>query len=349
VTPRARAAAQRTRATLENATRIRAQMDAAQAAARAAALAAQSAVPNGLGDGGLKVANGVALDPKLWVGADGPTQSQGTGGRTSVTVNQTQDKAILNWDSFNVGRETDLTFNHHGNSNWVTLNRVVGNSADPSQILGTIKADGSVYVLNQNGVIFGGASQVNARNIVAAAATMTDQHFRDYGIYARVTQSSASTPPSAIVESFTAAKGEVKVEAGARITTTAPKSVVEAGGFVMLLGSKVRECRVDPHRSRPGRCLRRVTVFLVRPGYGTDANQRSTTRGNEVQVTVAADSTAGRAVNSGLIEARQGDITIAGEHVVQGGVAVATTNVHARGTVHLLTNVASNKSTRASR
>jgi filamentous hemagglutinin family protein len=339
----ARAAAQRTRATLENATRVRAQMDAAQAAARAAALAAQSAVPNGLGDGGLKVANGIALDPKLWVGAEGPVQSQGSNGRTAVSVNQTQDKAILNWDSFNVGRETDLTFNHHGNSNWVTLNRVVGNSADPSQILGTIKADGSVYVLNQNGVIFGGASQVNARNIVAAAATMTDQHFRDYGIYARITQNSPSAPPSAVVESFTAAKGEVKVEAGARIVTTAPKSVVEGGGFVMLLGSKVENAgsiRTD----RGQTLLAAGDSFLIRPGYGTDANQRSTTRGNEVQVTVGADSTAGRAINSGVIEARQGDITIAGEHVVQGGVAVATTNVHARGTVHLLTNVASNKS-----
>ncbi|WP_447725922.1 filamentous haemagglutinin family protein [Sphingomonas koreensis] len=338
----ARAAAQRTRATLENAARVRAQMDAAQAAARAAALAAQSAVPNGLGDGGLKIANGVALDPKLWVGADGPTQSQGTGGRTAVNVNQTQDKAILNWDSFNVGRETDLTFNHHGNSNWVTLNRVVGNSADPSQILGTIKADGSVYVLNQNGVIFGGASQVNARNIVAAAATMTDQHFRDYGIYARVTQASSGAIPSAVVESFTAAKGEVKVEAGARITTSAPKSVVEAGGFVMLLGTKVENAgsiRTD----RGQTMLAAGDSFLIRPGYGTDANQRSTTRGNEVQVTVGADSTAGLAANTGVIEARQGDITIAGEHVVQGGVAVATSNVHARGTVHLLTNVASTK------
>ena len=338
----ARAATQRTRATLENAARIRAQMDAVQAAARAAALAAQSAVPNGMGDGGLKVANGVALDPKLWVGAEGPTQSQDTNGRTSVSVNQTQDKAILNWDSFNVGRETDLTFNHHGNSNWVTLNRVVGNSADPSQILGTIKADGSVYILNQNGVIFGGASQVNARNIVAAAATMTDQHFRDYGIYARVTQSSASTPPSAIAESFTAAKGEVKVEAGARITTTAPKSVVEAGGFVMLLGSKVENA--GSIRTDRGQTLIAAgDSFLIRPGYGTDANQRSTTRGNEVQVTVGEGSTAGLVANTGLIEARQGDITLAGEQVVQGGVAVATTNVHARGSIHLLTNVASAK------
>ncbi|WP_158299008.1 filamentous haemagglutinin family protein [Sphingomonas psychrotolerans] len=334
----AQAAAQRTRVTLERASRIRAQMDAAQVAARAAALAAQSKVPNGLGKGGLEVANGVALDPALWVGADGPTQSQGTNGRTSVLVNQTRDKAILNWDSFNVGRETDLSFNHHGNTNWVTLNRVVGDSADPSQILGTIKADGSVYILNQNGVIFGGASQINVRNLVAAAATITDQHFRDYGIYARVTQSTASAPPTQVVESFTNAIGDVKVEAGAQIATAAPKSVVEAGGFVMLLGNTVENAgsiRTD----RGQTLLAAGDRFLVRAGYGTDTNQRSTTRGNEVQVSVGANSTAGLVANTGVIEARQGDITLAGETVVQGGIAIATTNVNARGTIHLLTSV----------
>ncbi|MNH44664.1 hypothetical protein D3C79_1068930 [compost metagenome] len=37
-------------------------MTDAQAAARAAALAAQSNIPNGLGQGGLQVAEGVTLD-----------------------------------------------------------------------------------------------------------------------------------------------------------------------------------------------------------------------------------------------------------------------------------------------
>src|SRR5690606_35390451 len=86
----------------------RQQMFDAQAAARAAAQAAQSNVPNGLGEGGLQVANGVELDPSLWIGAEGPVQSQGEDGRTNVSIDQTEQKAILTWDSFNVGRETDL-------------------------------------------------------------------------------------------------------------------------------------------------------------------------------------------------------------------------------------------------
>lgn len=164
----AAAAAARTRAAFETASRARSQMDAAQAAARQAALLAQTNVPNGLVADGLQVANGVSLDPSLWVGAKGPTQSQGADGRTSVIVDQTQEKAILTWDTFNVGRETDLTFNHHGNNSWMTLNRVNDPNANPTQILGSIKADGSIYVINPNGVIFGGASQVNVRNLVAS-------------------------------------------------------------------------------------------------------------------------------------------------------------------------------------
>lgn len=165
----AQAAAARTRASFEQASRVRQQMDAAQAAARAAAQAAQSNVPNGLGEGGLQVAAGVQTDPSLWVGAKGPTQSEGANGRTNVTVEQTQEKAILTWDSFNVGRETDLTFDQQGNANWIALNRVTDASADPTQILGSIKADGSVYIINPNGVIFGGASQVNVRNLIASS------------------------------------------------------------------------------------------------------------------------------------------------------------------------------------
>lgn len=334
----AQAAAQRTRATLENVARIRSQASAAQAAARAAALAAQSQVPNGIGNGGLKVADGVALDPELWVGASGPTQSQGSDGRTKVNVDQTAAQAILSWDSFNVGRETDLTFDHHGNTNWVTLNRVVGNSADPSQILGSLKADGSIYIINQNGVIFGGASKVNVRNLIAASANITNEHFREYGIYAREVGGGGAGSIPALTNSFTGAAGKVKVEAGAQITTSLPKSVVETGGFVMLLGTEVENAGTIV-TDRGQTTLAAGNSFTIRRGLGADINPGSTTRGNEIAVNVDAGSTAGLAVNTGVIEARQGDITIAGEDVVQGGVAISTTNVHTRGTIHLLTNV----------
>ncbi|MEA3390693.1 MAG: filamentous hemagglutinin family protein [Pseudomonadota bacterium] len=167
-------ASQRAIAAFQRAAQARQRIDAAQAAARAAAQAAQSNVPNGLGVGGLQVANGVATDPSLWVGATGPVQTAGADGRTVVTIGQTQDKAILSWDSFNVGRETDLTFNQQGNADWVALNRVTA-GADPSKILGRIKADGTVLVINPNGVIFGGTAQVNTRTLIASSLDVGPQ------------------------------------------------------------------------------------------------------------------------------------------------------------------------------
>ena len=154
----------------------------AQSAARAAAMAAaSSAVPNGLMAGGLVVAPGAGTVPNVWVGADAPTQSQ-AGGRTQVEIKQTEAKAILNWSSFNVGRETDVTFNQSAGgadkTNWIALNRVTDSSLAPSRILGTIKADGQVYVINKNGIVFGGASQVNVNSFVASSLSLSDEQFR---------------------------------------------------------------------------------------------------------------------------------------------------------------------------
>ncbi len=73
---------------------------------------------------------------------------------------------MLSWQTFNVGTNTTLTFDQQGNASWTALNRVVGSMA-PSQILGTIKADGTVLVINQNGIIFGGSAQINVGSLIA--------------------------------------------------------------------------------------------------------------------------------------------------------------------------------------
>ena len=153
-----------------------------QGAARAAALAAPSgAVPDGLTAGGLVVAPGAGATPGVWVGAAAPSQTQANG-RTQVEIKQTEQKAILNWSSFNVGRETDLHFDQTAGgadaSNWIALNRVTDPSLAPSRILGTIKAEGQVYVINKNGIVFGGASQINVNSFVASSLSLSDEQFR---------------------------------------------------------------------------------------------------------------------------------------------------------------------------
>ncbi|SNT29557.1 filamentous hemagglutinin family protein [Sphingopyxis indica] len=320
-------ATQRAIQAFRRAAETRQAMNDAQIAARNAARHVQSTVPNGLGQGGLQVANGVELDPSLWVGANGPVQSQGENGRTNVAIDQTQQRAILTWDSFNVGRETDLVFNQ-GGADWVALNRVIGDSTDPSQILGSIKADGSVYIINQNGIIFGGASQINVRNLVASTANITDPQFLERGIYSE--QTGANYVPS-----FSNAGGAVTVEAGAQITTNTPESVTSGGGYVLLMGTEVRnEGTITTPRGQTA--LSAGDDFIIRRGYGTEENTSSTTRGNEVRGLIDEGSTSGTVVNAGLIEAAQGDITLAGRTIRQDGVMVSTTGVHQRGTIHLL-------------
>jgi filamentous hemagglutinin family protein len=91
----------------------------------------------------------------------------GADGRTTVTVKQEQSRAIFEWQRFDIGRGTTLTFDQAGNEGWLALN-TVANSIAPSQILGRMRADGGALVLNSNGVIFGPNSQVNLRTLIAS-------------------------------------------------------------------------------------------------------------------------------------------------------------------------------------
>ncbi len=167
-----------------------------QAAAAAAALNGPNHlitgsldVPDGLStagagglvpQGGLTAATGSSNGtttyalPTSWTLGTGGGLSQTTSSSSSavtVTVTQTQPQALLNWQSFNIGKNTTLDFAQSGNSgdpgDWVAINRILDPSLAPSQILGSIESAGQVYVINQNGIIFGGSSQVNVHALVA--------------------------------------------------------------------------------------------------------------------------------------------------------------------------------------
>ena len=121
--------------------------------------------------------------PSSWSGVGGLTQSTyspstgQTSDQTTVTVTQTVPTALLTWQTFNIGKNTTLDFDQSaGGANvadWVAINKVAANIA-PSQILGSIQAPGQVYVINQNGIIFGGSSQVNAGALVASSLPIND-------------------------------------------------------------------------------------------------------------------------------------------------------------------------------
>jgi len=69
---------------------------------------------------------------------------------STLTINQSTLRGIIDWTNFSVGKGGLVTFN---NGSGATLNRVTGGL--PSAILGQLLASGSVYVLNPQGVLIG--------------------------------------------------------------------------------------------------------------------------------------------------------------------------------------------------
>ena len=110
-----------------------------------------------------------------------PTGGQVIAGTASIsqtgsqmTINQTTDKAILNWNTFNIGTNAGVTFNQPGSSS-VALNRVL--SSDPSSIYGSLRANGQVFLVNPNGVLFGQGARVDVGGLVASTMAISDADF----------------------------------------------------------------------------------------------------------------------------------------------------------------------------
>jgi filamentous hemagglutinin family protein len=97
-----------------------------------------------------------------------------TSGTGSMTVNQTSQNAVLNWQSFNIGQGETVRF-VQPNSSAVALNRVLG--ADPSSILGNLSANGQVFLVNPNGILFGKGASVNVGGLVASTLNISDSDF----------------------------------------------------------------------------------------------------------------------------------------------------------------------------
>lgn len=96
---------------------------------------------------------------------------QGTG---NLTITQTSNSATIHWQSFNVGASESVRF-VQPSSSAVTLNRVLG--SDPSQILGRLSANGQVFLINPNGILFGRGASVNVGGLVASTLNLADTDF----------------------------------------------------------------------------------------------------------------------------------------------------------------------------
>ena len=69
-------------------------------------------------------------------------------GVNNLGIHQNSDRAIINWDSFNVGRNATIEF-FQPSSNALAVNRIVGTGVDPTEILGSLTQMGGLLCLTQ--------------------------------------------------------------------------------------------------------------------------------------------------------------------------------------------------------
>src|SRR6266852_35528 len=96
-------------------------------------------------------------------------------GTATVTVTQSSDRAIINWNTFNLG-SGELTRFVQPNSGSIALNRVTG-GLGPSQIYGTIEANGRIYLVNPDGILFGAGAQINTGGFLATTSDIKNSDF----------------------------------------------------------------------------------------------------------------------------------------------------------------------------
>ncbi len=91
-----------------------------------------------------------------------------------MVIDQQSHKLITNWNEFSVRADERVSF-HQPGQDAVALNRVIGRNG--SDIQGRIDANGKVFLVNPNGVVFGKSAQVNVGGLVASTLDLADRDF----------------------------------------------------------------------------------------------------------------------------------------------------------------------------
>jgi filamentous hemagglutinin len=231
---------------------------------------------------------------------------------TSMTIQQTAPKAILDWRQLNLNAGELLKFNQQ--RTWSALNRI--NDTAPSQILGTIKADGNLYLINPNGIVFGNGSQIDVGgSLYAGSLNITDDLFN---------RGLLSDPANPV---FSATGGFVMVEEGAKL-------YAESGGRIVLLAPSVENNGLI--ETPDGQVILAAGEKVYLQALTTDdvENARFADK-NPAHLLVEVDA-GGQATNIGKIVADRGNVSMVGLAVNQEGIVSASTSVRANGSVTLL-------------
>ena len=243
--------------------------------------------------------------------ASGTATATYNAANTRLDVNQNRTNDTFNWSSFNISNGSTVNFNQPSSES-IALNRI--NQVDPSRIYGSLNANGRVYLINNNGFLFGKNSSVNVNSLVASTLNISDTVFENAGITGainladpaqRYAFSGGSDPDATIV-----------IEQGAIITT-------QEQGRVLILA---------PHIINSGAIYTPGGQAILAGSYDQVLIQTDTNAGGMlVEV-----GTGGKGENLGSIIAERGNVSLVGLAVNQQGVVRATSSVDFNGSIRLV-------------
>lgn len=191
---------------------------------------------------GLSLAGGAALAADLPAGGVVVAgQGQISQNGSSMTINQSGAKVAIDWKSFSIGKGNTVNF-VQPSSTAVALNRVTG--SDVSVIQGALKANGQVFLLNPNGVLFSSTAQVNVGGLLASTLNMSNQDFMSGNYKLQGASSNAVINEGniqainggtvALVAARVSNIGEISAERGNVLLGAASEVLLDLGGPIKL-------------------------------------------------------------------------------------------------------------------
>ena len=232
-----------------------------------------------------------------------------------MTITQATQRLVTNWNTFDVGAGAAVRF-VQPNASAIALNRVTGGGA-ASAIDGSLSANGQVWLLNPNGVVFGSGAQVNVGGLVASSLGLSDGDF-----LAGRTRLSGGAGAGAVVN-----HGTIRTASGGVVALVAPR-VVNTGAIATPGGSTALAAGETVSLDFQGDGLVSVRVERGVAEAAVENSGRIAAEGGLVTLSArGADAVLGSVVNNtGVIEAH-GLVARNGRILLDGDAANGATHV----------------------
>ncbi|MDO9280795.1 MAG: YDG domain-containing protein [Methylotenera sp.] len=204
----------------------------------------------------------------------------------TTTIHQNSQNVTINWNTFSSAANEAIVFNQP-NSSAIALNRITGSEA--SSLLGSLTANGQVFIINPNGILFGAGSQVNVGGLVASTLNLSDSDFNSGNYtFANVTGNN---------------QGNITNQGNISTTT---------GGYVALLGKQI---------SNQGSIVTPEGTSLLAAGDNISLNLNN---GSLLSYSVNQGTLNALAENKQLIQANGGTVILTAQ--AANDIATATVN-----------------------